>query len=333
MIIKTAFVDSGISHNFTSQVVSRAGFDIDSAGNIFENSNIEDESGHGSMCLSAYFRNAPKSDISIVRILDRNRLSHSKVLLQALLYLCDSDVNIINLSLSASSIEYKKELEKVCDKLTNQGKLIIAAYSNDDSDSYPACFDCVVGVRGMFFDSDQTYWFDDRTKTAVANMTPKMLKSINDSYSMMGGTSVATALFSSATAQVWAENANKTNEEIVKVLYDNAKKHKWCVSDLRTDGMRSFKQAYDERLNGPEIEKLIDIVKNRGLTRDIPTEQLLTKPLYMYYTCLDSLNQIIHQLEKEFGIAFNMEKIDYWTFYSMYDLSRALGEAIYENRK
>lgn len=331
MIIKTAFVDSGISHNLTSQVVSRVGFDIGPTGNICESDNIEDESGHGSMCLSAYLRKAPKTDISIVRILDRNRLSHSKVLLQALLSLCDSDVNIINLSLSASSLEYKNKLEKACDKLTKQGKLIVAAYSNDDSESYPACFDCVVGVRGMFFDNDQTYWFDDQTKNAVANMTPKMLKSINDSYSMMGGSSVATALFSSIVAQVWADNANKTNEEIMKVLNENAKKHKWGVSDLCTDGARSFKQAFDERLTGEEIEKLIDIVKNRGLTRDIPSTHLLAKPLYMYYTCLDSLNQIIRQLEGEFGITFDMEKIDYWTFYSMYDLSHALGDAIYEN--
>lgn len=53
--------------------------------------------------------------------------------------------------------KYYSELENVCNKAKEAGIYIISAYSNNGKVTYPASFECTLGVNGLLLDNSEYY--------------------------------------------------------------------------------------------------------------------------------------------------------------------------------
>ena len=77
------------------------------------------------------------------------------------------ECNIINISMSYNLIEdvfMKKSLEDICNRLTNKNVIIVSAFDNLGSISYPAAFKCVIGVTSGDYcrkNNDIEYVYND----------------------------------------------------------------------------------------------------------------------------------------------------------------------------
>lgn len=66
--------------------------------------------------------------------------------LQYILKNCKCNVISISAGIDCCDVNYRKQLYEICTALTKQGTTIVAGFSNMGRISYPAAFDCVVGV-------------------------------------------------------------------------------------------------------------------------------------------------------------------------------------------
>ncbi len=118
-------------------------------GNIYYDDCYEDVNGHGTSCISTINRYTKNVEFYPIKILDKIGRSNINILVTAMELLLDVDVDIINISLSSNETILSKELAIIIDKLTEQGKIIVAAASNNRSISIPASMKNVIGVQSF----------------------------------------------------------------------------------------------------------------------------------------------------------------------------------------
>lgn len=160
MNIKVAVIDSGIELNheaFRKNQIS--GNSIVKTGDQWEKrKGVFDSSGHGTACTSVIVNECPNVDIVSIGILDLQGRSNLSALEFALESLLDTDISIINMSLSFNTVVDKK-LYQICQKLSAQDITIIASLDNGSNVSYPAAFDNVIGVQNGVLEEENGFWF------------------------------------------------------------------------------------------------------------------------------------------------------------------------------
>ena len=118
-------------------------------------------------------------------------------LIDVLTYIFEKNicVDIINLSLGVSYSENKKELYDACQRLFDRGTIIVSAFNNDGSISYPAAFNNVVGVTSgeLCFSTNEFEYFDDSILNVAAKGGIQRLCWIEPQYIFLGGNSFACA--------------------------------------------------------------------------------------------------------------------------------------------
>lgn len=119
-----------------------------------ENSIINEEQ-HGSLIIREILNGVGNNNCEIysIKILDDNLNCDIGKLLFALDYVYRNiKPNIINLSLG-----YKKEniqVYNIIKRIISMGTLIVAAYDNEDEESFPAKYPEVIGVKGIKKNND-----------------------------------------------------------------------------------------------------------------------------------------------------------------------------------
>ncbi len=160
MNVNVAIVDSGISL-FHPQM---ANISLYNKYNVIDGTDdIMDNIGHGTAITSIIMSIADNVSISAIKIYQQELQTELQVLLSALEYILEKvDCNILHLSLGIGY--YSRELYDLCNAIYRRGTIIVAAFDNNGSVSYPAAFDCVIGVEAssdcsrssdfLFFDDD-----------------------------------------------------------------------------------------------------------------------------------------------------------------------------------
>ncbi len=220
--IEVAVIDSGIqvSHPQFNEV----NISISSQANLItDDSNIEDDIGHGTHIAGIIGENAPEAVIKPYKIVDANggRLSH---VIKAIDLAIEDEVEVINMSFGVMEDSYA--LETLIQKTVDEGIVMVAAAGNfDTSDAfYPAVYEEVIAVGGVYSSgykmrtSNYGDWVD------VAANGYRIHSSIpNDDYEYKDGTSQSTAFVSAEVAELLIENPKLTVEEVKDLLQDNRK--------------------------------------------------------------------------------------------------------------
>lgn len=146
--IKVAVVDSGINpmHPHVQRIAGGVKVSLDESDRIvFDDEDIFDDVGHGTACASIIRKKAPEAVLYSVKIFDETLSTHVVVLIEAIQWCIDKEMDIINLSLGTQNKECLSHLREVCSAAFLKGIIIVAASKIGD-ESYPASFQEVIGV-------------------------------------------------------------------------------------------------------------------------------------------------------------------------------------------
>lgn len=152
--VRCAIVDSGVQRELSgNNIFGGITFKRSEAGiEIIENE-YQDENGHGSMV----YRTLAQTDTEfyIVKVLNESNQGNSLTLCEALKWLLNIEVKLIVICISTNNLEMGQEYEKLINKLSIQGKILFASWTNNGRDtlSYPAILKNVISVGRKKMDS------------------------------------------------------------------------------------------------------------------------------------------------------------------------------------
>jgi Subtilisin-like serine proteases len=327
--INIAIIDSGIdinNHDLKSNIIGGIGFEYDiRKGYVTKTLDYQDENGHGTSCASIIKREVEDIGIFIIKILNKDCLTHSKVLIESLKYLLDIDIRLINLSVATTKELYRDELKRVCDLLFNQGKILICSLDNRSNKSYPAIFNNVIGVQGRNFNFTGDYWYNKKYEIqCVSDDIPVLAPGLNNSYRLFGRNSKATPLMSGKIAKIFTNKVNITFEELDGLLEQNAAMNYWSEEDLISNSI-ILDELLQEKYScfKEEINILASIISGT-FKMDNSYISLLYDNEYLRHPQigLNPVNcyDLIKGIETQFRIKLNYNLINLNTFRTMYTL-------------
>lgn len=215
-----AVVDSGVDKE---NCIRKDKITIDSQYNGYK----VNRSFHGTLCASIIQGINEEIDIYSVAILDKNERTNYKKLQEVLEYLKNIDVKIINLSMATVNNASQRALEKVCDSLVEQGKIIVAAVDNLQGIGYPASLKNVIGVKGLRTMCQNEFWYNmEYTIQCACDMSP-VLVPVDDTFTVFAGTSKAAAIISAKVSQIINVNGDLDYKAVQKILVKQATENIW----------------------------------------------------------------------------------------------------------
>lgn len=214
--INIAIIDSGVKTTHPKFVDDKIkGFTFTREGIVNE---LNDEYGHGTAVYNIIRKCLDIAEIEIIKLRNiENGISFS--LLQSLLdYIgCYKHYDIINMSFGLDTCDNIDDFKSSIKNIADSGTIIISAFSNDGSFSYPAAFEDVIGV--VSGDSCKTIgdfeYVEDTIVNIAANGNIQRLAWATPDYLMMGGNSFACAHVTVQVAKFIFEGT-ETKTEILK---------------------------------------------------------------------------------------------------------------------
>lgn len=223
-MLKVIIIDSGVNKDhkrFQNEIIR--GYTWES-GMLTEE--LPDDFGHGTAIYGIISKNC-NAEILNIRIKDIENGIDNKELCRLLEYInknipCD----IVNMSIGTDGSENNYELYEACKKLTNNGVIVISAFNNNGTFSYPAAFDNVIGVisEPTCLKSDSFIYIDDTIINICAKGGTQRVCWNNPEYIYISGNSFACANLTAILVNLY----DKTNtikidyRQAIKLLKDNA---------------------------------------------------------------------------------------------------------------
>ena len=218
--IKIAIIDSGVYTKHTAfQNEKIELMDLSSGCE-----NTEKVFGHGT-AVYGIIRRCKCADIINIKLANMDTGVEVTDLIRALDYIfCNLEVDIVNLSLGVNCTEELDLLYDICKKITDKGIVIVAAFDNLGSYSYPAAFENVIGVISGQNCSRITEfeYIEDRVVNIAAKGMLQRLLWTEPPYIFLGGNSFACAHVTVQVAEFMMEGA-KSREEILEKFRQTAK--------------------------------------------------------------------------------------------------------------
>jgi len=106
------------------------------------------EKGHGTAVAAILHNVCPDANIDVYPIFENTTSTiDPQVLIDTLNIIANNGkYHLINLSMGIVSSSFDSQLREVCNRLTEQGSIIVSAFDNAGRISYPACYSNVIGV-------------------------------------------------------------------------------------------------------------------------------------------------------------------------------------------
>ncbi len=153
-MLNCVIMDSGVSYTHPRIDKSHlTGFSliVHGDGTIEREDDFHDQYGHGTAIyhiLQDLKDNVNFINVKITSI--ENESIDEDTLLAALEFVeKNCNANVLNLSLGATVCDQSDKLYEICNRLDKNGTIILSAFDNDGAMSFPAAFDCVIGVVGF----------------------------------------------------------------------------------------------------------------------------------------------------------------------------------------
>lgn len=138
-------IDSGVTLG-DSQEVDGISIKITENGSEYSN-DINDRIGHGTVIYSVIKNRVKNAKVFVVKIDGGQEFTEGEALVDALKFIKKNiSCKIINISLGIVVDEGIPELKQLCSEIIRSGTVIVSAFDNEGCISYPAAYDCVIGV-------------------------------------------------------------------------------------------------------------------------------------------------------------------------------------------
>lgn len=324
--VKVAILDTGIdkSHEYLKDNII-GGISFESREDyIIVSDEYEDENGHGTACASIIKKEFESAEIFVVKALDNKGRTNIQVLEEALKYLLNTDIKIINLSLSVMESELVQDLYAICEELKKQGKIIICSVANGYEHSYPAKFDNVIGVKGFILENENVFWYNqDYDIQCIMDNNSYLRCDVNNSYKLFGKcNSQAAAKLTGKIANIVSESSSIKFDDLNKILSQTARRNHWTSNDLEASKRYPNFKDDEKNINKNILEDVVYILREI-LDIDKGNNELYECSLFNRYIGLNSDNcfDVIRKLEEKFNIKLDYMNISRYNFVSIYTLA------------
>lgn len=208
--VRIAIIDSGVRldhpaiKGYSPQIIYHSGL-----------KKGEGRCGHGTAIYNIIKKTVPFADIINFQITNKDEGINKETLLSCLTVIRDEyNVDIINISLGVSLCDDVAMLRQICDELISKGVIIVSAFDNIGSISYPAAFKNVIGVTSLELCKkiDDFVVFDDGVINIGANGNMQRLAWDTPDYILWGGNSFACAHVTVQIARFMAEGSVSFSE-------------------------------------------------------------------------------------------------------------------------
>ena len=237
--VRIVVIDSGVDQTHrVFQNIDIDGFSIKRKGNSFVvQQEIKDLIGHGTAVTYLLKNTAKDCQVICLNIMQENIVDED-VLIYALEYVYQNiPCNIINISCGVCYSEKLPILENVCKQLSDKGIIIVAAFDNFGRISYPAFFDCVIGIDStMSLSKPSDYQFIVSNSINIrGSLYKQRVPALNQSWKYDGGSSLITPFITGQIAKMMEVGIND-KKDILEELERNAKtvitpKVKWVTKE------------------------------------------------------------------------------------------------------
>lgn len=321
--MKIAILDSGLDMTYYKENIIIGGCTFQYVNDNIENIENEfwDDNGHGTKTFQIIKQyGSSNNKYYIIKILDKNNETTVEILICALKYLLDLDIDIIHLSLAIVEQEFegKAELSQVCKELAKKNKILVCAQQNKTNiPSYPAALNSVLGVDSIYSTIDDEIWYDaQKIIQCYSNAVPKLVKGLNDRYVFFGGTSKSAAV---VTGILTANMEMQVDNNLECILSKLAIRHTWEVDSDRECSNKFRQYNLDRCIHKKYSQDKYHIVKKTI------SEVLKISSEIDYFTPLAEQNinlngeeakQLLESLENQFLVKINFDQIFYTSMYS-----------------
>lgn len=241
--INIIIIDSGvkITHkNFDNELVHGYEFSPEGISEKFE-----DEYGHGTAIYNIVKECNNYANITNVKLKGISEGVDETVLCDLLQYIyMHEKADIINLSLGLDICENINKLEEIVKKITSLGTIIISAFDNTGSISYPAAFKDVIGVTTGKYCSkiDDFEYIEDEVINIAAKGNLQRLAWTEPEYIVLEGNSFACAHVTVQVAKLM-NKGYKTKKDILCKLKETSIKQYNLNSNIKTHEIFKIKKA------------------------------------------------------------------------------------------
>lgn len=229
-------IDSGVDKNI-AQGCSGICISSSDEGYVYSE-DISDVVGHGTIIYSVIKKQVPALDIFVIKLSESLNDFDSRMLNAALCYIKDNiQCKYINISLGVKVCDNLSELYNTCSDISSKGMVIVSAFDNEGCYSYPAAFDCVIGVdsKNDLKGITEIDYVENSPINVFAKGNIQRLTIDNGNSLLVGGSSIS-------CAHIVAILANELHEEI------NIKNALACLK-RKARNVYSFKKRSDINAN------------------------------------------------------------------------------------
>tara|TARA_B100000959_G_C14945097_1_gene609514 strand:- start:14 stop:793 length:780 start_codon:yes stop_codon:yes gene_type:complete len=225
--VRIAIVDSGIDSSHPSLGKSvKGGVDIEmiSGKVITKPCSYVDAYGHGTACAGIIKEIAPEVELYSVKVLGSDLGGSGHVFLAGLKWAIENDMQIINLSLGTTNMEYFGRLHQLADKAYYKGTVLVAAANNSLPPSVPSIFASLISVKNMRVRDKLDFRFLSNNPIELGALgTEVRAPWLNQTYRTLTGTSFATPHITGIVARILSICRGITPFEMKAILLQMTK--------------------------------------------------------------------------------------------------------------
>jgi subtilisin family serine protease len=209
--IRVAVLDSGVhpSHPHVGRLAK--GVMIAPHG---ESEDVLDRLGHGTAVAAVIHHLAPEAEIVPVKIFYDQLATNLAVIIRAVDWCLENDIQVINLSLGTTNESHRKSFEQMAARVLQSGSVVVSAYAMKEQYLMPGN---LPGILGVVADTDcepNGYSIREQEGKTVfgALPYPRDIPGVPREANL-NGVSFAVARVSAYVARYWQHGASRGNWE------------------------------------------------------------------------------------------------------------------------
>ena len=167
---------------------------------------IADRLGHGTAVAALIHHLAPEAELVVARIFDRHLSTSISIVLRAIEWSLEQNVQILNLSFGTQNPAHRESFERVIERAAEAGVVIVSAYEADGQPVLPGSLDGVLGVVEEAECPPLEYRVhrDERGLRFGASPYPRAIPGVPQERNLHG-VSFATGALSAQVARFWRQ--------------------------------------------------------------------------------------------------------------------------------
>lgn len=218
MKVKVAMIDTEVhNHPILKNIV---------INNIWKSDECK-KCWHGTAVCGEIYQVCQDIDVDVYPIFTDDEAETEKII-KVLYYIASSDkvYHVINMSLGVQESECVNQIENICKQIVNKGTILVAAFNNNGTMTYPACLDCVIGVDLSAKVSGGYIWIDGGTVNILGPLEQKNVLYDNKRRLVIGSSFLCGHITGLICKYIISINGKYHRNDIYRYLRENASEQK-----------------------------------------------------------------------------------------------------------